>query len=146
MVPNVKIKVRRLHSEVELPKYETTGSVGMDLRSQCSFYLEPGDRVAVPTGLAFEIPEGFEAQIRPRSGLAVKKGVTVINAPGTIDQDYRGEVCVPIVNHGDETVRIDIGDRIAQIVFAPVARAELEEVEELTDTKRGTGGFGSTGV
>lgn len=107
--------------------------------------LEPGERTLVPTGFAIELEPGFEAQVRPRSGLAVKHGVTVLNAPGTIDADYRGEVQVPLINLGHVAFPIQRGDRIAQMVVAPVAQASVEEVETLSDTKRGSGGFGSTG-
>ncbi|MFH1571660.1 MAG: dUTP diphosphatase, partial [Gemmatimonadota bacterium] len=120
---------------------------GMDLRAQLEspLVLAPGARALVPTGLRLEIPAGYEGQVRPRSGLALKRGLTVLNAPGTIDADYRGEVGVILVNLSAEDQRLEPGDRIAQIVFAPVTRAELVEVDELADSRRSSGGFGSTG-
>lgn len=133
-----------------LPAYETAGAAGMDLRAaipaDAPLSLAPGERALVPTGLSMQLPEGFEAQVRPRSGLAVKHGVTVLNAPGTVDSDYRGEVKVPLINHGREPFPIARGDRIAQMVIAPVTRAVLVEVAALDETARGEGGFGSTGV
>ena len=130
-----------------LPAYETPESAGVDLRAhlEAPVALAPGERTLVPTGLRLEIPPGFEGQVRPRSGLALKRGLTVLNAPGTIDADYRGEVGVILINLSQEPQRLEPGERIAQLVFAPVARAELVEVECLTDSHRGTGGFGSTG-
>lgn len=137
-------------ADLPLPAYETAGAAGMDLRAavpaDAPVLLAPGERALVPTGLAIQLPEGFEAQVRPRSGLAVKHGITVLNAPGTVDSDYRGEVKVPLVNHGQEPFAIGRGDRIAQMVIAPVTRATLVEVATLDDTARGDGGFGSTGV
>jgi dUTP pyrophosphatase len=121
------------------------GAAGLDLRAAESLTLAPGARALVATGLAIALPEGFEAQVRPRSGLAVKHGVTVLNAPGTIDSDYRGEIKVPLINHGQDDFTITRGDRIAQMVVAPVTTATLEEAETLDITKRGTGGFGSSG-
>jgi dUTP pyrophosphatase len=127
----------------------SAGAAGLDLAyagpEDTPLRVEPGARVAVPTGLALEIPPGFEGQVRPRSGLARKAGLTVLNAPGTIDSDYRGEVTVLLVNLGENTHIISAGDRIAQLIIAPVVRAELEEVEELGRTERGDGGFGHTG-
>jgi dUTP pyrophosphatase len=117
----------------------------MDLRADEDFELAPGERRVVPTGLAIELPDGFEGQVRPRSGLAARHGVGMVNAPGTIDADYRGEVCVILVNHGAAPFAARRGERIAQLVVAPVARVEVVEVQELTDTTRGEGGFGSTG-
>jgi len=137
--------------ELPLPAYATTGSAGMDLRADLApdevLVLSPGARALVPTGLRFAIPVGFEGQIRPRSGLALKHGVTVLNAPGTIDSDYRGEVQVLLVNHGDAAFEIRRGDRIAQVVFAAVATATLilGELAESDQTTRGSGGFGHTG-
>jgi dUTP pyrophosphatase len=128
-----------------LPRYETDGSAGMDLRADEPFSLAPGERRLVPTGLAVEIPPGHEGSVRPRSGLAVKHGVGMVNAPGTVDSDYRGELAVVLVNHGHEPVEFARGDRIAQLVIAPVVRATLELADALTDTDRGHGGFGSTG-
>lgn len=117
----------------------------MDLRAAEALTLKPGERGLVPTGLAIALPQGFEAQVRPRSGLAVKHGVTVLNAPGTIDSDYRGEIKVPLINHGQEAFEIARGDRIAQMVIAAVCVASLVDVEALDDTHRGAGGFGSSG-
>ena len=139
------------HGEgLDPPRYETEGSAGMDIPAAVAadepVTLEPGGRAAVPTGLAFAVPKGHEMQIRPRSGLAIKNGLTVANAPGTVDSDYRGEVMVLLVNLGREPVEITRGMRIAQMVFAPVARAELERVDSLDETERGGGGFGSTGA
>jgi dUTP pyrophosphatase len=135
---------------VDLPSYATDGSAGMDLRacleSGDPLVLEPGQRMAVPTGWAIALPEGTEAQIRPRSGLALKKGVTCLNTPGTIDSDYRGEIKVILANLGSEPFEINHGDRIAQMVLASYCRGELKVVEELSETLRGSGGFGSTGL
>lgn len=129
------------------PRYETPQSAGMDLRAHLpeGIDLAPGERVLVPTGLRLQIPSGYEGQVRPRSGLALKRGVTVLNGPGTIDADYRGEVGVLLVNLSGEAQRIEPGERIAQLVIAPVTRVRWEEVEELDDSERGRGGFGSTG-
>ncbi len=129
-----------------LPAYETTGAAGMDLRAADALVIQPGSRALVPTGLAIALPQGFEAQVRPRSGLAVKHGVTVLNAPGTIDSDYRGEVKVPLINHGEAEFKIARGDRIAQMVISPVTQARWTEVDSLDDTGRGAGGFGSSGT
>jgi len=144
----MKLRVRRVGSRgppLELPRYETAGSAGMDLRADEAFTLAPGERRLVPTGLAVEIPPGHEGSVRPRSGLALRHGIGMVNAPGTVDSDYRGELAVILVNHGQAPVSFLRGDRIAQLVLAPVARAELELVEALSDTGRGGGGFGSTG-
>jgi dUTP pyrophosphatase len=130
---------------LELPRYETDGSAGVDLRADEAVALEPGARALVPTGISLEIPQGFEGQVRPRSGLAASHGVTVLNAPGTIDSDYRGEVKVVLVNLGQGAVRFERGARIAQLVLAPVTRATLVATETLGETGRGAGGFGSTG-
>lgn len=128
-----------------LPAYETEGAAGMDLRAAEAAVLPPGGRCLMPTGFAIALPTGFEAQVRPRSGLAVKHGVTVLNAPGTIDSDYRGEIKVPLVNHGAETFTIARGDRIAQMVIAAVSRVRWSEAEKLDETQRGAAGFGSSG-
>ncbi len=137
---------------IPLPAYETEGAAGMDLRvnfpqetREKGLVLAAGARALLPTGLKFEIPEGFEVQIRPRSGLAFKHGITLVNAPGTIDSDYRGEVGILLINHGNEPVVIKHGERVAQMVFAPVTRCEVVETKSLTQTGRGEGGFGSTG-
>lgn len=146
----IEIKFRRLPhgADLPLPAYESAGAAGMDLRAALDtpLILPPGGRALVPTGLALALPDGFEGQVRPRSGLAVKHGVTVLNAPGTVDSDYRGEVKVALVNHGGEPFAIGRGDRIAQLVVAPVIRAVLVEAAGLDETARGEGGFGSTGV
>ena len=135
---------------LELPAYETAGAAGMDLRAAVDettpMVLEPGARALVPTGLIFEIPAGFEGQIRPRSGLAFKNGITCLNTPGTIDSDYRGEVKVLLVNFGDTAFTITRGMRIAQMVIAPVTQVMISEVSQGSATSRGAGGFGSTGV
>jgi dUTP pyrophosphatase len=130
-----------------LPEYKTPGAAGADLRAalEAPLALGPGERAAVPTGLRLEIPQGWEAQVRPRSGLALSKGITCLNSPGTIDSDYRGEVKVILVNLGSEKVEIAPGERIAQLVLAPVARAAFLPVASIGETERGAGGFGSTG-
>jgi len=145
------LRIQRLpHSEgLALPAYETTGSAGLDLRAavpeDAPVTLDPGQRALVPTGLKIALDHGFEAQVRPRSGLALKHGLTCLNSPGTIDSDYRGEVGVILINHGDQPFVIRRGERIAQMVLAAHAQAVITEVETLDDTARGTGGFGSTG-
>jgi len=148
MFEPVDIAVKRLDhaSDLPLPCYETSGSAGMDVRAAEERVIAPGQRGLVGTGLAFAIPEGYEIQVRPRSGLALKKGIGIPNAPGTIDSDYRGELKVILINHGEEDLIIARGDRIAQIVVAPVQRGVLVEVADLDETQRGSGGFGSTGV
>lgn len=141
-------------SSNHLPTYSTEYSAGMDLRANLKddkgndeiISIAPGKRVLIPTGLYIQLPYGYEAQIRPRSGLAVKYGITVLNTPGTIDADYRGEIGVCLINHGNDTFDVYHGDRIAQIVFAKVEQAALVKVSELTNTKRGDGGFGHTGI
>ena len=135
-------------SEHSLPHYETNASAGMDLRANISesITLKPLERTIVKTGLFIELPIGFEAQVRPRSGLAAKKGITVLNAPGTVDADYRGEIGVILVNISNEDFTIENGERVAQLVIAKHERADWVEVNELSDTARGAGGFGSTGV
>jgi dUTP pyrophosphatase len=129
----------------ELPAYATAGAAGLDLRAAENAMLKPGARVLMPTGIAIALPAHHEAQVRPRSGLATKHGVTVLNAPGTVDADYRGEIKVPLINHGQEDFVISRGDRIAQMVIAPVVQVKLSEVSSLDDTGRGSGGFGSSG-
>ncbi|KWV95109.1 dUTP diphosphatase [Erythrobacter sp. AP23] len=143
----VGVRLKRLpHGEgLALPAYATRGAAGMDVLAAEELTLEPGQRHAVATGFAVAIPPGFEIQVRPRSGLALKHGITVPNTPGTIDSDYRGELKVIMINHGAEEFAIERGDRIAQLVLAPVIQAAWEEVGELDQTDRGTGGFGSTG-
>jgi dUTP pyrophosphatase len=143
----VAVLVKRLpHFEgLELPAYATAGAAGMDVLSAEDVTLAPGARHAVATGLAVAIPHGFEVQVRPRSGLALKFGITVPNTPGTIDSDYRGELKVILINHGHDPFEIRRGDRVAQLVLAPVIRASWLKVDELDETQRGEGGFGSTG-
>ena len=135
-------------ADLPLPSYQTDGAAGLDLMAalESDIILAPGSFEAIPTGLSMAIPQGYEVQIRPRSGLAFKQGVTVLNSPGTIDSDYRGEVKIALINHGAEPVTISHGMRIAQMVVAPLARAILTETDSLDDTKRGAGGFGSTGT
>lgn len=144
----VSVQVKRLNNGagLPLPGYASDGAAGMDVCAAESLTLKVGRRHAVATGLAFAIPHGFEVQVRPRSGLALKHGITCLNTPGTIDSDYRGEVKVILANLGDEDFVIQRGDRIAQLVVAPVTQAMMVEVEALDDTARGAGGFGSTGV
>ena len=147
-----KLKIVRLpHSEgLELPGYETADAAGMDLRAAVDgddpLVLRPGERKLVPTGLVMEIPKGYEGQVRPRSGLAYKHGITCLNTPGTIDADYRGEVMVLLINHGQNPFTIERGMRIAQMVVAPVKQMEIVEISLANETGRGSGGFGSTGV
>jgi len=144
----VTVKVRRVGQRgppLPLPHYATAQAAGLDLRADEPVALAPCERRLVPTGLAIELPPGYEGQVRPRSGLAVRHGVGMVNAPGTVDADYRGEVQVLLVNHGGEPVAFERGERIAQLVVAPVVQAELVEAEALGETGRGGGGFGSTG-
>lgn len=143
----IGVRIKRLpHGEgLELARYATPGAAGMDVVSAEDLILPPGGRHAVATGFAVAIPEGYEIQVRPRSGLALKHGITVPNTPGTIDSDYRGELKVILINHGAEAFAIKRGDRIAQLVLAPVVQLAWEEVEALDETERGGGGFGSTG-
>ncbi len=134
--------------DLPLPAYETEHAAGMDLRAAVAapVVIAPGGRALIPTGLRIAVPPGFEAQVRPRSGLALKKGITLPNSPGTIDADYRGELCVILLNLGDEPFAVNRGDRIAQLVIAPVVRVRWASVEGLSGTRRGDGGFGHTGV
>ena len=148
--PTVRVEIRRVRpsaAHLPLPAYQSDAAAGMDLLAalDAPISLAPGERVLVPTGIALALPPGYEGQVRPRSGLALRDGVTVLNAPGTIDADYRGEVQVILVNLGQATAAVQPGDRIAQLVIAPVTRAELVAVAVLDDTTRGSGGFGSTG-
>ena len=142
------LRVQKKAAEVELPRYASAEAAGMDLKAfiEGDISIAPLERVRVPTGLFFEIPSGFEAQVRPRSGLADRSGITVLNAPGTIDSDYRGEVEVILINFGNGPFTVKNGDRIAQLVISPVIRAAILEVASLSVTERGSGGFGSTGV
>ena len=146
----VEMKPLAHFGDLDLPKYETVLAAGADLRAavpeHAPMVLEPGARALVPTGFAMALPAGYEAQIRPRSGLAYKHGITCLNTPGTIDADYRGEVKVLLINHGSAAFTINRGERIAQMVIAPITQPEFERVEELGETARGAGGFGSTGV
>ncbi|NGP88569.1 dUTP diphosphatase [Fodinibius halophilus] len=145
---NIQFKRLAHAKDLPLPSYESTYAAGMDVRAALDepITLAPGERTLIPTGLKMAMPQGYEAQIRPRSGLAYRNGITMLNTPGTIDADYRGEVKVLAVNLGDEPFEIDHGDRVAQMVIAPVLQADINEVENLSDTDRGEGGFGSTGV
>jgi dUTP pyrophosphatase len=144
---NATLKIIKNDPRVFLPVYSSEGAAGMDLRAflASELLIPPGRRAKIPTGLRIEIPPGFEAQVRPRSGLAARFGVTILNSPGTIDSDYRGELEIILVNFGEEDFVVKDGDRIAQMVIAPVSRAVLLETDSITETKRGAGGFGSTG-
>ncbi|GHD39141.1 deoxyuridine 5'-triphosphate nucleotidohydrolase [Thalassobaculum fulvum] len=146
----VPVRITRLPhgADLPLPAYETAGAAGMDLRAavDAPVTLAPGARAAVPTGIAIALPEGYEAQIRPRSGLARRHGISMVNTPGTVDSDYRGEIQVTLVNLGQEPFTLGRGDRVAQMVVAPVTRVVWDEVDGLDATARGAGGFGSTGV
>ena len=142
-----KILIKRLSKKVSLPKYETSGSSGMDLAANidANINIDPGETAIIPTGLALSIPKGFEIQIRPRSGLAAKQKISVLNTPGTIDADYRGEIKVILINLGQDSFKVEKGLRIAQMVVCPIEQAQLKEVDDLSETDRGKGGFGSTG-
>ncbi|MEX0720266.1 MAG: dUTP diphosphatase [Balneolaceae bacterium] len=145
-----KILIRKLEhaADLPLPNYESVSAAGMDLRAalDAPLIIKPGERVMIPTGLQMALPNGYEAQIRPRSGLAIRNGITMLNTPGTIDADYRGEVKVIAINHGKDEFVVKHGDRIAQMVIAPVTQFPVIEVTDLEETERGEGGFGSTGV
>ena len=143
----INLKIQKLDEKVTVPCYQTEGAAGMDL---CAFLNEPVtlkslERKLIPTGLKMELPQGYEAQVRPRSGMSIKHGITLVNCVGTIDEDYRGELCVPVINLSTEEFTIQNGDRIAQMIISPVTKAEISVVTELSDTQRGEGGFGSTG-
>ena len=144
----IAVKVLALKAGASLPAYQTAGSAGADLKALLDepVVIEPGNRALIPTGIALELPVGYEAKVRPRSGLAAKAGLTVLNAPGTIDSDYRGEVTVILINHGSEAAIVRNGDRIAQLVIVPVVQASFSPADALDSTERGSGGFGSTGV
>lgn len=144
----VEIKVKKLHPQAVIPAYMTEHAAGMDLCTviDAVVVLAPGERTLLPTGLAMEIPPGYEGQVRPRSGLALKKGIALVNSPGTIDADYRGEIGVIVINHGTDPVEFLPGDRIAQLIIAPVTQALLVEAADLNDSQRSFGGFGHTGV
>jgi dUTP pyrophosphatase len=143
------LRIRRVGQrgppDVDLPAYQSEGAAGLDLRADEACTLHPGERRLVPTGIAVEIPPGHEGQVRPRSGLALRHGIGMVNAPGTVDADYRGEVGVILVNHGQQPFAVSRGDRIAQLVISPVVRVEVREADALADSGRGAGGFGSTG-
>jgi dUTP pyrophosphatase len=147
MLSQPRVRFRRLRPAAVLPRYMTDGAAGMDLASAADgpITIGPGERLGVPTGWSMELPAGYEAQVRPRSGLSLRHGVTVVNAPGTIDSDYRGEIVVLLVNLGQQPYTIAPGERVAQMVIAEVSRAVVEEVAELSETERGSGGFGHTG-
>jgi dUTP pyrophosphatase len=148
MNQNPVVRIVKKEPGLLLPQYESEGAAGMDLRAFLAegAAIPPLGRACIPTGLFLEIPAGYEAQVRPRSGLAARHGITVLNAPGTIDSDYRGELQIILINLGSETFTVQNGDRIAQLVIAPVSRAVVEEAEALGNTQRGSGGFGSTGI
>jgi dUTP pyrophosphatase len=148
MPAKVAVRFKKLHPLAQIPQYQTSGAAGCDAIAclEAPIEIAPGAREALPTGLAMAIPLGYEIQVRPRSGLAWKKGLTVVNAPGTIDSDYRGEVKILVINLGSEVVSIAPGDRIAQLVLQKVDQIEWEQAESLDDTHRGVGGFGSTGI
>lgn len=140
------LKIKRLSPNATIPTYGHQGDAGLDLAAAEAVAIAPGEIKLVKTGIAIELPEGTEAQIRPRSGLALKHGITVLNTPGTIDEGYRGEIGVILINHGKSPYRIEAGSRIAQLVVKPVLSVKVTEVEEISETSRGTGGFGSTGI
>lgn len=142
----MKIKVIKLDETAQLPTYAREGDAGMDLKAIAPCRILPGDTALIPTGLAVELPPNAEAQVRPRSGLALKHAVTVLNTPGTIDAGYRGEIAVILINHGKQPFQVEVGMRIAQMVVAPVVRADIELVTALSESSRGEGGFGSTGT
>ena len=143
-----KLQIKKISNEVLTPKYETPGSSGMDIAAYVKddIIISPGDNAIIPAGFYLSVPVGYEIQIRPRSGLAAKKGITVLNTPGTIDSDYRGEIKVILVNLGKERFTVKNGERIAQMVICPIKQVSIEEVKELSETDRGAGGFGSTGT
>jgi len=147
MASKIKLRIYCLEHNISLPSYATEGAAGMDLTAAISQPLEflPLERKLVPTGIIIELPQGYEAQVRPRSGLSIKHGMTLVNCVGTIDEDYRGEVCVPMINLSQEPYTIHPGDRIAQMIISSVQKAEIVQVEELSCTTRASGGFGSTG-
>ncbi len=147
MSTKIKLKIEKLPNNKELPYYASKGAAGMDLTAGIEepVELKPFERKLIPTGIIIELPEGYEAQIRPRSGLSIKHGITLINCVGTIDEDYRGELCIPLVNLSDTTYVVQPGDRVAQMIVAPVQKVEVAEVEKTNATVRAAGGFGSTG-
>jgi dUTP pyrophosphatase len=141
----VKFKVRKIKENAIIPRYEHEGDAGMDLFSTEKYMLKPGERALVSTGIQVEFPKGYELQVRPRSGLALKKGISIVNAPGTVDSGYRGELGVILINHGQDDFNIEAGDKIAQAILNKIETAEIEEAEELGTSARGQGGFGSSG-
>ena len=147
MTSKINLKIKKISNLAKKPSYATEGAAGMDLyaANENPIVLKPMDRALIPLGFTMELPSGYEAQIRPRSGMAIKHGITLSNCVGTIDEDYRGEVCVGIINVSDKSYEIKTGDRIAQMIIAPVTKAQIIEVDELVQTQRGEGGFGSTG-
>lgn len=142
-----RIEFKKLHPDAQIPQYMTDLAAGLDIQARLDSSMEllPGQRCLIPTGLAVAIPAGYEVQVRPRSGLAIKHGISLVNSPGTIDADYRGEIGIILINHGQDSFVFHPGDRIAQLVVAPVCQAELVEVDTLSETVRGAGGFGHTG-
>ena len=143
------LQIKTINSEIQIPSYESSSSAGLDLRAyipEGNIHLNSKDTLLIRTGLCLEIPEGYEVQIRPRSGLALKNGISVLNSPGTIDADYRGEIKVLLINHGPETFKIENEMRIAQMVFAKYEKIQFKKVDDLSESKRGSGGFGSTGI
>lgn len=146
----MKVNFKKYNPEIDspLPEYKTEGSAGMDLSSASSetITIAPGKKALVPTNIIIELPQGYEGQVRPRSGLALKFGITVLNSPGTVDSDYRGEIGVVLINHGEEDFVVKFGDRIAQLIIAKYEHCEINEAKELSDSQRGEGGYGSTGV
>ncbi len=147
MTSEINLKIKRISNLAKIPSYATQGAAGMDLyaANENPIILNPMERTLIPLGFTMELPTGYEAQIRPRSGMAIKHGITLSNCVGTIDEDYRGEVCVGIINVSDQPYEIKAGDRIAQMIIAPVTKAQIIEADELVATQRGEGGFGSTG-
>ena len=141
----INLKVKKLNKLAQIPEYQTQEAAGFDLHSVEDIIIKPNERKLIGSGLAFDIPKGYEIQIRPRSGLAYKHGITVLNSPGTIDSDYRGEIKVLLINHSNEDFEIKVGERIAQAVIQEVIQTTFQEIEELSQTDRGAGGFGSTG-
>jgi len=144
----IDVQVKIVRNGAQLPRYMSASAAGLDLCAALDepIILQPGERTLLPTGLALAIPVGFEGQVRPRSGLALRQGISMVNTPGTIDADYRGEIGIILINHGQDPVTIATGDRIAQLVIAPVVQADLQLVDSLDDTERGSGGFGHTGM
>ncbi|MFH1637802.1 MAG: dUTP diphosphatase [Candidatus Woesearchaeota archaeon] len=142
----VKVKIHKMSDKAVLPQYQTDESAGVDLHAAESCIVKKGERRLISTGLRFALPKGYEGHVRPRSGLAVKHGISVLNTPGTLDSDYRGELMVLLINHGEKDFKVEQGDRIAQLILTKYEKMELEEDDNLEDTKRGKGGFGSTGV